>query len=161
MRFLLVSIIMVLFATTILPQGQMRKKMDPNRKINQLEKVKLMETLNLEDETAVKFFNLKDQHQRNMTELREKSDKILDILQETLSGGESTNNSSLNKLIEDFKKSEAELNLERRRYLKEAGALMPVEEFAKLLVFERNFRTEVRELIMGQRNKRMERAGNN
>lgn len=159
MKIILTSILIVLVSISIFSQGG-RRQMEPHKKIKQLEKVKLMETLDLEDETAVKFFGIRDKHQQNMTELREKSDKILDIMQETLSSDESTNKSSLNRIIEDYKKIEAEMSSERQRYLKEAENLLPVDQYARLLVFERNFRTEVRDLIMGQRMKRQGRSGN-
>jgi hypothetical protein len=161
MRILIISIIAIVFSVSVTAQNQGRGRMDPNRKINQLEKVKLMETLNLDDAVAVKFFNLKDQHHMNMTELRDNSDKILDIIEETLSEDGSKTNSSLNKLIEDFKINEADMNQERIRYLKEAESLLPAGEFAKLLVFERNFRAEVRSLIMGNKMRRQGRQGNN
>jgi hypothetical protein len=158
---ILINLFIILFSISLAAQNQGRPKMDANKKIMQLEKVKLMETLELDDDISVKFFNLRTQHQKNMTELREKSDKILDIMQETLSEDGSTNKSSLNKLVEDFKVAEAEMNRERRRYLKEAETLLPADKFAKMLVFERNFRSEVRDLIMGQRMKRAGRQGNN
>jgi hypothetical protein len=153
MKILLINIFIIVLCITILPQ-QGRGRMEGNKKILQLEKVKLLETLDLDDEKAVKFFNLRNQHQKNMTELRDKSDGILDIMQETLSGDGSTNNSSLNRLVEDFKSTEAEINRERERYLKEAESLLKADKFAKLLVFERNFRAEVRNLIMEHRMKR-------
>jgi hypothetical protein len=161
MKILMISLLAMIFSVSVSAQNQGRGRMDPNRKINQLEKVKLMETLEIDDAAAVKFFNLKDRHHQNMTELRDNSDKILDIIEETLLEDGSKTNSSLNKLIEDFKTNEAEMNQERLRYLQEAESLLPPGEFAKLLVFERNFRAEVRNLIMGNKMRRQGRQGNN
>jgi hypothetical protein len=154
MKIVFINIFIIVFSITALPQQGRGGRIEGNKKIMQLEKVKLLETLDLDDDTAVKFINLRSQHQKNMTELRDKSDKILDIMQETLSGDGSTNNSSLKRLVEDFKSTEAEINSERGKYLKEAESLLPSDKFAKMLVFERNFRAEVRDLIMGHRMKR-------
>jgi len=126
----------------------------PERKINQLEKVKLMEVLDLDDATAVKFFGLKDEHQKTMMDLRDRSDEILDDIEETLSGDESKNRSSLNKLLQEFDANEEQMFRQRRDFLKEAENVLTPPKFARFIVFERKFRAEIRDLIMSDRMRR-------
>jgi len=154
MKYFIVILSFILLTVDTLPQNMRRGGMQSQKKINQLEKVKLLEVLELDDETAVKFFRLKDQHEEDMMSLRDKQDKILDIMEETLSEDESKKTSSLSKLITDYKKNEMEMTDERDRFHKEIWNVLQPEKYARFLVFERNFRQEVRNLIMGNRMRR-------
>jgi hypothetical protein len=155
MRNVIILVLLILIALPeAMSQNRERRGPDPHRKINQLEKVKLMEVLNLDDETAVKFFNMKDQHQTKMRGLRDESDEILDNIEETLSSEESKKSSSLTKMLERFKALELEMTSGRVSFLKEAELILSPEKYARYLVFERNFRAEIRELIMGDRKRR-------
>lgn len=157
MKYLTFILCIIALNINIDAQNRHRGGMQPQKRINQLEKVKLLEVLELDDEKAVKFFSLKDQHEKNMADLREKQDEILDDIEETLSADESKRNSSLNTLIADFDKSSFEMMDERNRFLKELRTFLPAEKFARFIVFERNFKAEIRDLIMGER---MRRRGN-
>lgn len=147
-----ITLIIILAAVIVLPQNRFKRgDHGPFKKLNQLEKVKLLEILDLDDATAVKFFNLKDQHQKNMMDLRDKSDEILDLIEETLDGNDSKKTSSLSKLVEDYEANELEMTKLRINYLNDVQALLSIEKYAKYLVFDRKFKDEVRDLIMGDR----------
>jgi hypothetical protein len=152
MKFLFLGFLLLLFSFEALPQE--RRGHNPQKRIQQLEKIKLVETLELNDETAVKLFNIKDSHQKNMLQLREKSDEILDKIEETLLSGESTKTNTLNKLVQEFKFYEEEIYKSREKFLSDIESLLKPEKYAEYLVFERNFKTEIRDLIMGERMKR-------
>jgi hypothetical protein len=154
MKYLFVIIVIFLFTPFVSSQNRHRGEGNPQRKIEQLEKVKLLEVLELDDDTAVRFFNLKNQHQRSMRNLRDQSDEILNSIEETLLKSDSK--ISLDRVLDDYLKNENAINTLRQNFLKEAESLLNKEQFAKYLVFERNFRAEIRDLMMGNRmNKRM------
>ncbi len=57
---------------------------DPMKKLEQLEKVKLIETLNLEEETMLKLFSRRADHQKVMEDRNHKADLILDEMEELI-----------------------------------------------------------------------------
>ncbi len=154
MKYFAVIVWVLIFSVNVIPQDEHMGRMQPQKRIKQLEKVKLLEILDMDDETASRFFKLKDQHENNISLLRERQNKILDDVEETLSEDGSKKISSLNKLVSDFEKTEKEMFDERERFHQEIQNLLPAEKFARFIVFERNFRAEIRELIMGDRMRR-------
>lgn len=154
MKYFAVIVWVLIFSVNVIPQDEHMGRMQPQKRLKQLEKVKLLEILDMDDETASRFFKLKDQHENNISLLRERQNKILDDVEETLSEDGSKKISSLNKLVSDFEKTEKEMFDERERFHQEIQNLLPAEKFARFIVFERNFRAEIRELIMGDRMRR-------
>lgn len=154
MKYLATFVWLLILTINIIPQEEHMGRMQPQKRLKQLEKVKLLEILDMDDETASKVLKLKDLHENNMSALREKQNGILDEIEETLADDGSKKVSSLNKLVGDFEKTEQDMFNERGRFHKEIQNLLPAEKFARFIVFERNFRAEIRDLIMGDRMRR-------
>ena len=129
----------------------MNKDMRPLQKIEQWEKIKLIETLNLDEETAVRFFTRKRENQLKVKEILDQRDAALDELENEIKNGsqkdEAVYKDQVNKLIS----LESRITSERENFIKSLGDLLTPMQIAKLIVFESKFRREVRETLMGRR----------
>lgn len=129
----------------------MNKDMRPLQKIEQWEKIKLIETLNLDEETAVRFFTRKRENQLKVKEILDQRDAALDELENEIKNGsqkdEAVYKDQVNKLIS----LESRITSERENFIKSLGDLLTPLQIAKLIVFESKFRREVRETLMGRR----------
>lgn len=127
------------------------------QRVKTLKKVKLVEYLDLEEDKAdqlmLKFNSLEGQMEEATEELGEALEALESAVEENLS------DDKLRSLNQDVKmKTENLLNIQKTK-MDEIEKLLTTEEFAKFLVFEKNFREELRERISAAGRKREHRRG--
>ncbi|HRI48293.1 MAG TPA: hypothetical protein PK559_14390, partial [Ignavibacteriaceae bacterium] len=129
-----------------------RSHMRNMEKILQLEKVKLMEVLNLDEETSVKFFiRLKD-HREKMRENMEQLDKLTDELRKKLEDENlDVNDSQFKKFNDEMVNIENNGKKIRVDFIKSVSEILTPIQISKFLVFERAFRNEMQDLLMKKR----------
>ncbi|NOX65243.1 MAG: hypothetical protein GXO85_05445 [Chlorobi bacterium] len=115
-------------------------------RISELEKIKLIEVLQMDEETTLKFFSRRNMHQLNQKKIMGKRDSLLKQLDKRIIDGD--------KKI-DYKKEiykildiEKELSNEREKFFKSLDDILSYEQMAKLLVFEKKFRSEIRKQLI-------------
>jgi hypothetical protein len=121
-------------------------------KIAQLEKIKLMEILELDEETSVKFFvRLKD-HRLKMRENMDQIDQLIDEIRKIIDEDSfEKGDNSFKKFIDDFISLENNGKKIRLDFIKSIGDLLTPIQVSKFLVFEKAFRSEMQDLLMKQR----------
>lgn len=151
-KLFLFAIAILCFNNTFAQPGRERPHMRNMEKILQLEKVKLMEVLMLDEETSVKFFLRLKEHREKMRENMEQLDKLTDDLRKKLE------DENLDMNDPQFKKYNDELvNIEnngkkiRVDFIKSISEILTPIQISKFLVFERAFRNEMQDLLMKQR----------
>jgi hypothetical protein len=104
-KMFLPLIIICLVGSTVIAQNQrrMNKEMRPLQRIEQWEKIKLIETLNLDEETAVRFFTRRRDNQMRVKEILDQRDSAINELENEIKNGSQTNDTfykdQVNKLI--------------------------------------------------------------
>lgn len=151
-KLFLFAIAILCFNNTLAQPGRERPHMRNMEKILQLEKVKLLEVLTLDEETSVKFFLRLKEHREKMRENMEQLDKLTDDLRKRLE------DENLDVNDPQFKKYNDELvNIEnngkkiRVDFIKSVSEILTPIQISKFLVFERAFRNEMQDLLMKQR----------
>lgn len=121
-------------------------------KIEQLEKIKLIEILNLDEETTLRFFSRQSAHRDEEIKLINQKEELVDHLKYYFTEGKDLPNGetfeSLNKkIIEQEKKM---IN-QRTDFIKSLKDILSEEQISKLIVFESTFRREIRDMILDKR----------
>ncbi len=122
---------------------------EKDSRIRELERVKLIETLNLDEETSVRFFTRRNEHQNKMEELTDARNEALDNLASEIENG--ADESLLQDKYKKIFKLEENILDERERFFESLDDIFNPIEKAKLLVFEHKFRRELRKLLMKER----------
>jgi len=120
-------------------------------KIEQLEKIKLIELLNLDEQTTLKFFARRDEHRDKQHVLIDKRDNLYDMLNENLKSNNEINYKS--KISEVFS-IEKEMIVQREKFFNSLKDILTEKQIAQIIAFESNFRDEMRHQFIKQGEKR-------
>jgi hypothetical protein len=121
---------------------------DPMKKLEQLEKVKLIETLNLKEEIMLKLFSRRADHQKMMEERNKKADDILDEMEELIDDNkDGSKNVEITAKIAEFTQFMEQSHKLQQQFITSLSDILDPESHAKYIVFERNFRREIRDLL--------------
>lgn len=123
-------------------------------KIEQIEMAKLVNILDLKEETSIRFFARRKEHREKMESLMRKRrdliDNISDLLRKEENMDQGIYKSKLNEIFE-IDKSIAD---ERIEYYKSLQNILTNKQILKLISFEENFRKEIRETFLRRMEKR-------
>lgn len=129
--------------SVIIAQG-MRDRRGPREKIEQLEKVKLIDALDMDEQTTLKFFARRNEFRNRMDALNDSLDSIVDVLESDFSG---KNNTNYKELINNYLDIEKKIATEHTRFINSLYDILSIEQVAKLIVFEKRFREEIRHIL--------------
>ncbi|MBI5731356.1 MAG: hypothetical protein HY963_09480 [Ignavibacteriales bacterium] len=148
--FLLFILFSILLSTSY-SQERMRQGNDqrPLQRIEQWERIKLIDVLNLNEETAIRFFARRNENQKKMKEiLDQRDDAIRDLENEIRNGNQ--NDALYKEKVNALLSLENNIGKERENFLRSLSDLLSPLQIAKMVVFESRFRKEVRETLMGK-----------
>jgi hypothetical protein len=120
-------------------------------RVEQLERVKLIESLNLSEEQAVRFFARRNEHRKEIESINRKIDELMEEIDRILNSGE-IKESYLKKLNEEILLNREKIELKRKQFVLSLNDILSTEQISKLLLFERRFHEEIRDLIIKRRN---------
>lgn len=126
----------------------------PNKhrnKLAQLEKAKLIEALELDEETSIRFFARRNQSKKDIDELEKKSDEIIVQLENTMKEKDSPKDENQKRLIADLLKTRLQIESEKQKFINSLSDILSTEQIARLLVFEKRFREEIRNVLFDRR----------
>ena len=153
-RLIFIITVLLFFALTVNAQqgrGQMRG-MKFRDKIEQLEKVKLIEVLNLDEETTLRFFARQNKNRDENLELMDQKDKLVDLLKEHFtSGADLPKGETFESLNNKIGEIEKKIISKRISFLNSLKDILTEEQISKLIVFESTFRREIRDMILDKR----------
>lgn len=133
------------------PMGMGKRNPGAMKKIQELEKLKLIEVLNMNEETTIKFFARRTQHQNEIRDLENRLDNILDDMDAELKKDKDASQQKIKKLTEDFFDATNDIHKSKNEFLSSLKDILTPEQIGKLIVFDRNFREEMRQILMKQR----------
>jgi hypothetical protein len=143
-------VLLCLLSTTLTSVGYaQRGEGDPRgpkgrEKVDQLRKMKLIETLGLDEEKSVRFISRFSKHQEQIRALYLERGTMVDNLEEAI---KESRESEYSKLIEGMFSIERKILDARIDFIKNLDDLLSKEQQAKFLVFERNFNRDLRDII--------------
>jgi hypothetical protein len=148
-----------IFATVVLPQniGQeegTHKRRAPMKKIEELEKVKLLDVLNLDEAASVKLFTRRNLDRTKIWDFEDKINNTLQNIESEIKKGKDKDVTKIQKLNEDYCNLSMEVEKEKLSFLRSLSDILTPEQIGKYIVFERKFREEIRDLLMKERIKR-------
>ncbi|MEJ5350521.1 MAG: hypothetical protein WHS65_02915 [Melioribacteraceae bacterium] len=145
----LISAIILIFIFSLIGYAQERdrkpdKRFDDKKvlmKIEQLEKSKLIELLNLDEETSIRFFARRNEHQKKIREIFDEREEIVKELKKNLDG--KRNDEYYKEQVSKLLELENRMCSERQNYYKSLSDILQPQQIAKLAVFEFMFRREL------------------
>lgn len=145
--FILLAILPILNSN-----GQDIKRQDWQRphRVEQLERIKLIESINMTEEQSVRFFARRNEHRKEIENIEKKIDESMLEIDRILNSGE-IKESALKKLNEDILSNREKIENKRKQFILSLNDILSTEQISKLLLFERRFREEIRDLIIKRR----------
>ena len=128
------------------PQGKALER------VEQYKKMRLIELLNLDDETAIKFFARYNENQKQLRAIRQKQVQALGQIQKLRKSNSA--DAEYSKVVDDLRDLEKQSNEEKAKYIDEVKQILTAKQLAEYLVFEFRFQQNLRELVRDiQRNR--------
>jgi len=127
--------------------AQRDRKDEPREKIEALEKIKLLEVLDMNEETAIKFFARRNEHQQKMKELFDELDSKRDKIKDKVSSAKDDNDPELKKLTDSYFLTHQKIDEEKERFFNSLHDILTYKQIAELALFERQFREEIRDVL--------------
>ena len=114
------------------------------KKIERLEKIKLIEELNLSEDVAVKLLVRRNNLYSKTYSLQQEKDSLRNVLKTIIS----KNNEQIIPLLEKSYKLEKDMIEEREKFLFGLKDVLSIEQIGKYVIFEHNFREEIRKMFI-------------
>lgn len=121
-------------------------------KIQELEKVKLLEYLDLDEETAIKFFVRRRDHRERLGNLEDEKRKVMEEVEQKLESEElDEDDPYYDAKIAELRGLHKQIANEFASFSDGLSDILTKEQQLKLIIFEQRFREEIRSLILGGR----------
>lgn len=143
-----------MFSTFFYAQDRRHRRMDGHKKIDQLERLKLMEILELDEETFIRFFARHSEHKSNVRLSMQGQDKKIADMDAIIKSARPITDKEYADILNDYVEGEKKILQDREAYLKSLQAILKPEQVCKLVVFEKKFRDEIRDILLKDRNRK-------
>ena len=127
------------------------KKMKNREKLEQLEKIKLIESLDMDEDTSIRFFARRNESKREIQELEKKTEDIIFELEKSFNTEDKNQDEKQKQLISEMLKNRESIELKRNQFINSLGDILSTEQIAKLIVFEKKFRDEIRNVLFDRK----------
>ena len=147
---------MIIFTLIVLtsiayPQQMKERKMKNMEKLEQLEKIKLIESLDMDEDTSIRFFARRNESKREIQELEKKTDDIIFELEKSFNSEDKYQDEKQKQLISEMLKNREAIEMRRNQFINSLDDILSTEQIAKLIVFEKKFREEIRNVIFDRK----------
>ena len=147
----LVLLILLLSSTALIAQKGKWQDEEARKKFEQLEKIKIIETLEMDEETTLRFFSRQSEHKKQQDEIQDEIRTKIDDLDETLKSGRVATNEEIKTSINEINSLQLQLDKNRVDFINSLSDILSYEQIAKLIIFEKRFRNELRKLLIRER----------
>ena len=122
-------------------------------RLAELEKIKLIETLQLDEETTLRFFARRNEHMNEQKKLMDTRRDLLEELENKFKNGEKLTDEEYLASVEKLQQSEKQALDNRIAFYNSLKDILTPEQLAKLAVFEFTFMKEIRKVMRKGRQK--------
>lgn len=147
MKNLLFLVLLFIMISNV-PAQERREHRMMDSKIEQLEKVKLIEALNLSEDQSVRFFARRNEHRKEIEKLEIRSEELIKLMEDKLDEQTDKNLSEQKKLLNEFLDIRIQIENKRKQFILSLNDILSQEQITKLVVFEKRFRDEIRKILM-------------
>jgi hypothetical protein len=141
----------VMISAEIFSQGY-RGRHAPRERFEEFEKMKIIEILDLEEESAVRFFARRNTHMKDQRALIEKRDSLLRSFYSKMKEPETEiAPEEYDQNLDTMFEIETELFQKRRDFYSSLDDILTKEQVAKLVVFEYRVMREARNIMQRKR----------
>jgi hypothetical protein len=105
----------------------------------------------MDEETTLRFFARKSEHEKEQEEIQKQIKFTIEDLNVIFKSGRVATIEELKSKIDKINNLHSQLNDNRTAFINSLSDILSYEQIAKLLIFERKFRDEVRRLIIKDR----------
>jgi len=124
---------------------------DAAEKIFQLEKIKLIEVLEMDEETAIRFFARRSELKKATDEIQNKIEEIIKNLEVVDKAGKVYTENELITYINDFNNLNLQMSQRRTEFINSLNDILTYDQIRRLIVFERKFKDELRRALFKER----------
>ncbi len=121
-------------------------------RLETLRQVRMIDALDLDAETAARLSVLFSEHQEKIRELHREIDQLTDELE--LAIEQEASDEGLLMLQSQIDENRNSLHSSRMEFYRDAGSVLTTRQVAKLIVFERNFQRDIREIMQDVQQRR-------
>ncbi len=141
------KIVLLFLVSTVALMGQMRTPMGkrPMERLESYKKVRMLETLKLDEDKGLKLVNRYNQHREGVRDLEEERKEILDKLEAKVT--DNASDAEIQKSFNDLIEIEKKMFNAREKYLNELKEILTTKQVAEYLLFERSFARDVRDIM--------------
>jgi hypothetical protein len=147
----LIVLTVLFFSTNIFSQKGKWQDEEMRAKFEELENIKLIETLKMDEETTLRFFSRKTEHKSQQDEIQEQIRTSIDNLDVILKSGRAVTTEELKSKINEINNLQMQFEKNRVDFINSLSDILSYEQIAELIIFEKRFRNEVRKLLMRDR----------
>ncbi|MDZ7766883.1 MAG: hypothetical protein U5K00_21115 [Melioribacteraceae bacterium] len=152
MKNSLIILILLTFAGSMFAQDYPKKhKWSPKERMEQLEKIKLLEEMNLDEQTSIRFFSRRGEFKDAHKSILDQRDSLLDEVELALKKDKSRDEFDYKTAINDLIGIEKKLISHREEFINSLSDILTTEQIAKYIVFESKFFHQIRESLMKRR----------
>lgn len=152
MKTILLTVFLILIMAFVgMPQKMHDKPNTKKGKLQQLEKIKLIDALELDEETSIRFFARRNQSQKEIEALEKKSDEIMMQLENTIANENSKDSEKQKGLISELFKTRQQIETEKQKFITSLSDILSSRQIVQLVIFERKFREEIRNLLLDRK----------
>jgi hypothetical protein len=151
MRYSLIGFLILLLFPVFLSAQDDGGERRPFKKLEKLEQIKLIEALKMNEETSVRFFARQQESKKKIREYDKQSRDCLLKMKKILDEKPDKNCSDLKKLSDEYMKLLVKMQKERMSFINSLSDILSTEQIARLILFEKNFREEIRNLLFNEK----------
>ena len=144
-------ICVLLISVEVFPQKGKWRDEEMRERFEELEKIKLIESLQLDEETTLRFFARQSAHKSEQKEIQKQIQTNIDELETIFESGRAVTEAEIQLEIDDINTLQLQFENNRIEFINSLYDIFTVEQVAQLIIFEKRFRNEVRRMIMRDR----------
>lgn len=133
-------------------QNKMKMHKDRMNKLEQLERLKLIDVLDLDEETTLRFFVRQKELRKRMEEFKKEGEKLLTKMKYLIENDNKKD--KLKNTIEHYLALGEKIGNKKTGFVKSLSDIFTEEQIAKLLIFEMKFREDIRGMLFKMRKKK-------
>ncbi len=143
----LTILLLVMFSISLIAQKDNSKRHEKREaRFRELEKIKLLEVLDLDEETSVRFFVRKKKYEDEFRNYLDELKILYNNLETALEEGSSED--KLNSLVKKIIDSDIEMVKHKNNFFQSLDDILTPEQIARAILFERKFKKDIRDLLI-------------
>ncbi len=144
--FKIIPVLLLVFVFANISANAQGMALNSKERFLQLKKIKLLETLDMDEQTANQFLIKFSKMEKDLAQIRDELDSLNKNLKRKIK--RDAGDKELDQAIKDIEVKMEQMHNTRKNFLLEAQKLLSKKQYAKFLLFEFSFEKQVHRLLM-------------